>query len=310
MNNNLNNDDRHHQLSSDDAQKIIERLELQLLLAVIIFFISGWAVLNKTICNFTEAESLNSQMGYILVHYVLTIVLCLCLYITYVKGKYIIDTNSINKEKNDYYYSARAKYFRLFMNSWLFILISCLATLALTSHFSWWLFGIALIVSIFILCCKVDFYPMDAFILVFCIICFFPLFISTMTLVNKHIDIVFDKEYYCIDDDVLITVESKGYACSHKLVCIAENTIYPNPDSNLPYDTDGNLIAVKALAIKGNGSKRLITVGTVTPASGYCNFLRYPIYKMLGKKVHYIDASTTDNRQFVNYSSEIVNIKL
>lgn len=296
---------KNNQNSEKGAQDIIERLELQLLLAVIIFFVSSWALLNKTICDFTDAEPLNSQMGYILVHYVLTLVLCLCLYITHVKGKYIIDKNS-NTQNNEKYYDDRAHYFTLFMKSWFIVLGVSLLILILTPVIHWWWCAIGLFaffVTIFLL----TGFKWKTIPLVFCIISFFPLFISTMTLINKQVEIVFDKEYYDIDDKVLITVRSKGYACSQKLVCIAEDNLF----QNAAYEVNGNLIAVDASEIKGN-AKRVIAVGTLTPASGLKNFLRYPMYKMLNKvdSDYQYDSDYKDlkNEKSIYYSSGIVNI--
>ena len=283
------------------AQDIIERLELQLLLAVIIFFVSSWALLNRTICNFTEAEALNSQMGYILVHYVQTLVLCLCLYITHVKGKYVTDKNK-HAQAIGNYYEDKAHYFKLFMKSWFIVLLLSLLILVLTPYVPWWLCALGLIVFFIIAFLRNDF-KWKTTPLVFCIISFFPLFISTMTLVNKQVEVVFDKDYYTLCDKVLITVKSKGYACSQKIVCIAEENLYHKEAC----EVNGNMITVNAFEIKGD-AKRVISVGTLTPASGLKNFLRYPMYKMLNKAIDYPEYKDLANKQSVYYTSAIVNI--
>ena len=51
-------------------RRIIDMLDIQLLVAVVIFFVSAWAYLNSVICDFTTTEPYNERMSYILVHYI------------------------------------------------------------------------------------------------------------------------------------------------------------------------------------------------------------------------------------------------
>ena len=53
------------------TQQILERLNIQLLISVIIYFVSCWIFLNNKICSFTGSEPLGEQMSYIFVHYIL-----------------------------------------------------------------------------------------------------------------------------------------------------------------------------------------------------------------------------------------------
>ncbi|MBO7646761.1 MAG: hypothetical protein J6S56_01520 [Bacteroidales bacterium] len=277
-------------------KSIVERLDLQLLLAVIVFFVSGWAYLNKTICDFTGSEVLKIQMNYILVHYVLTLVLILCLYITYLKGLYIIKKSAYDESKD--------KYFNLFMDSWLFILIVCVIIIA-TATFCPWIVSATLVLALFVRQLKLSkFSSVQAISIAIWTIIGFPLFISTMTLIDKKIEVIFDNEYYEIDDNLIISIDSKGYACNQKLVCLSEDCLFQNSR----YDVKNDMIKLQATSLKGNNNKKVVTVGTVTPASGL-NFFFYPYQKMLNRPINYLDYGKPANKKFVYYSTKKVNIK-
>ena len=279
--------------SNPDDERIVDRLELQLLITVIVFFVSGWAFLNNAICSFTESANHNEVINYILVHYVLSVVLFLCIYITYLKGEYIVNNKSINKSKD--------KYFKLFMDSWFFSLILSLGIIWFSSYIPWWLCCIILVVLVYRELRALQFEKLKIRTLLVWVICCFPLFISTMTLLNKNIDVQIDKEYYTIDDDILISVNSQGYACSHRLVCLGEEELYPNTN----YIKEKNIIVLNATTIRNNE----ISIGTVSPASGLPNFFEYPFKKMFNHETEYIDTKKDSNKKFINYKSKSISIR-
>lgn len=80
---------------SFSGHRIVDRLDIQLLITVIIFFVSAWAYLNSIICSFTGSEPVNVQMSYIYVHYVLTVILLLSIVLTAIKSSYILNNEEI-----------------------------------------------------------------------------------------------------------------------------------------------------------------------------------------------------------------------
>ena len=275
------------------GERIVERLDLQLLITIIVFFVSGWAFLNNIICGFTDSANHNEVINYMLVHYVLTTILFLCIYITYLKGKYVIDKKAISTNKD--------KYFELFMDSWFYSLLLCVAIIWFSTSIPWWFCFLALVGLLYYEIYSLDFEKVKRRILLIWLIGCFPLFISTMTLINKNNVIQVDKEYYTIDENILITVNSQGYACSHKLVCLGQEELY----QNTKYMLDKNMIVLKAATIKNN----VIAVGTVSPASGFPNFFVYPLKKMFQREYEYIDIEKSGNKKFVNYQSKSINIR-
>jgi len=50
-------------INPENGHRIVDRLDIQLLITVIIFFVSAWAYLNSIICDFTGSELPNTQMS-------------------------------------------------------------------------------------------------------------------------------------------------------------------------------------------------------------------------------------------------------
>jgi hypothetical protein len=126
-----------------------------------------------------------------------------------------------------------------------------------------------------------------------------------MTLIDKKIEVVFDKEQYNINDDICISIYSQGYACTQKLACLDDDCLYPLSY----YEKYEDMIIVKPSAIKGINNRDVISVGTVSPASGLHNFFYYPLKKMLNKKTEYLNTKDNDNKKFVYYTTTNINIK-
>lgn len=274
-------------------ERIVDRLDLQLLITIIVFFVSAWAFLNSSICAFSLSANHNEVMNYMLVHYVLTVVLFLCIYITYLKGKYLVDKKALSINKD--------KYFSLFMNSWFWTLLICLVIIWFSTYVYWWIFVALLIGLLFYEIRTLRFDQLKRWVIMIWAVGCFPLFVSTMTIINKNIDIHFDKQYYTIDDDILISISSQGYACSHKLVNLGSKELYPNTQ----YVPEKNMIVLKAATVKNNR----ISVGTVSPASGIPNFFVYPIRRMFNKNYGYVDVNELQNERYVNYITKNINIR-
>lgn len=253
---------------SHQVVRIIDRLDLQLLVAIIVFFVSAWAFLNGRICNFTESEPLNVQMSYIFVHYILTLVLFLCIVITAIKGNFVL------RVKGEDVSEPGELLIRFFIESWFPILLLSVGILVTSSIIPWycWLIIAAGLLLVKLLMMKLSLPICLSFVL--SAVIFFPLFISTMTVVMKDINVVVNKEYYSLSDDIVISVQTKGYACNHTLVSLGEKELYPNSK----YDLGKGIIVIPASCVKNN----VISVGTVSPASGRRSFITYPYRKILG----------------------------
>jgi hypothetical protein len=277
------------------TERIVDRLDLQLLVAVIVFFVSAWAFLNSRICGFTESEPVNVQMSYILVHYILTLVLFLCVYITAIKGNYVLRRKEEDISENNLIGV------RLFIEGWFPALILCMGILVTSSFIPWYCWAIIALGLLFYKTTKLSIRIPARISLILILIILFPIFISTMTIVVKDIKVKTDKEYYSLSDDIVISVETKGYACNHALVCLGEKELYPNTQ----YQFLKNKIILPAYCVKNNQ----ISVGTISPASGFVNFFEYPFKKMLGKPFIPLDAKGRRSNRYVYYKSRNLNIK-
>ena len=264
-------------IKEGNAERIVDRLDLQLLVAIIVFFVSGWAFLNNRICSFTESEPNKVQMSYILVHYILSIFLFLCVYITFIKGNYVL--KRVGDLSND-----NITCIRLFIESWFPTLIICIFVLVTASFIPWYLWAFVTIGLLYWKTWDLHIHLPNRLSIVLAVIVGFPLFISTMTVVIKDITIITDKDYYSLSEDITVSVDTKGYACNHTMVCLGDEYLYPGSQ----YKHIKNSIIVPASYVRDN----VIAAGTITPASGINNFFRYPLYKMLGK-----DYIPSDNKQ-------------
>ena len=252
------------------TERIVDRLDLQLLLAVIVFFVSAWAFLNGRICNFTGSEPINVQMSYILVHYILTLVLVLCVCITAVKGNFVLREDDEDISDENVICSIK-----LFIEGWFPTLLLCVGVLITSSIIPWYLWFLCAVVLLVIKLKSFDVTLPSRLCFALGVIILFPIFVSTMTIVEKEVDVVLDKDYYSLSDDVTVSIQSKGYACRHSLVCLG--------DPHSSYTVDNNKIILPASYIE-NGS---IYVGTVSPASGFQNFFVYPYRKIFNLPIQY-----------------------
>lgn len=283
-------------LEQINGHRIVDRLDIQLLITVIIFFVSAWAYLNGIICNFTGSEPVNVQMSYIYVHYVLTVILVLSVVLTAIKSSYILN----NEEIKDPF----LRLFKLFLDSWYWILGICLCIILLSDSFNYeWLLG-SLVICLFIAFKMKDIgYTKKSIIVTLCIfIIGCPIFLSTMTSIEKEIEVETDKPFYSFSDKVLITVNARGYACRHKLVGLSEEY------NGAKYYSDKGLIILNATQIKNNE----VAIGTVSPATGVKNFFFYFYYKMNGYEPPYIDIRENDIdaiKKYANFTPKSIYVK-
>ena len=277
--------------TSIPSKRIVDRLDLQLLVAIIVFFVSAWLFLNNRICNFTDSEPINVQMSYIFVHYVLSLVLLLCIYITAVKGSYVL------RQDNDDLKGANYQVVKLFIEGWFPALLICLGVLAFSGFIPWYMGAILSIGLLYWALQKLGISPVFRAIILLAIVILFPVFISTMTVTMKDINVVLDKDYYSLTDDIVISAETKGYACNHSLVSLGQDELYPDTK----YYVGKRNIIVPASCIRDN----IISVGTLSPASGLQNFLTYPYKKMFGLST--VTDSSNQSRPYYKSKSVIIN---
>lgn len=248
-----------------EQRRIVDRLDLQLLVAVIVFFVSAWAYLDNTICDFTATEPRDERMSYILVHYILSLMLILCIAITHIKGKYLLKTDKDNFEPPE------RRYIDLFIDSWLYTLLMCVCLLILWSFIPWWLGLIIFCLSLFIYQCKHKFPVWEIILSFISIILLFPIFISVMVNISKDIEInvMYDKEI----EWVSIDVDAKSYDCRYIVKGLTDEELTLDKD----YEVKGPVIFIKKAYLRNN----MVTISTICPASG-SEFFKYPIRKIFG----------------------------
>lgn len=276
------------QIEKADSRQILDRLNIQLLISVIIYFVGAWAFLNGRICSFTGFEPLGEQMSYILVHYVLTVTLLLCVCLTAIKSYFILKTESSIKEW-------LIKLLKFFLETWYLILGLCFIIILCSGLFMYeWLFGA--VVLLFLLSFKMrdnGFKYKYIIGIIIVLVVLFPVFISSMTAIVKNVDIKSDKPFYSFSEKVYITVSSRGYACNHKLVGLGENY------KGVKYYNDKGLIVLNATQINNNE----IAIATITPVTGLSNFISYPYCKMFGKDFSFMSILPNDVESIKKYAN-------
>ena len=206
-----------------NSQRVVDRLDFQLLITVIFFFISAWAFLNNKICNFTDSELATVQMDYILVHYILSLFLIYSIVLAAYKSYFIKNDQYVVK---DYVQLM----FNFYLDTWIWILLICIIIIVFAGVFDydWFLWFIFFSFYVALKICdnyplqkseKVDIFHIKILSCVIpTLIIGFILFLSSMTSIINIVSIKTDKPFYSFSDKVYITVDARGYACRHKLV--------------------------------------------------------------------------------------------
>lgn len=268
-------------------RRIIDLLDIQLLLAVIVFFVSAWAYLNQVICDFTTAEPFNERMAYILVHYILSAVLLLCVGITYIKGKYLLVT-----EQRDFSPRER-RYIDLFIYGWIWILVLCICILVF-SGICWWIGGVVLLAGICFYMFKKKFDLSEIILINLLLILCFPVFISLMTNITKNIEI--DVAHESTTDILTITIDPKSYDAKYIVDGLANNELIKDEQ----YTVYEHVINTKNAFIHNNE----VVVSLISPAGG-SNFWKYAISKILNSNL-----PTSAAQDATPYKkTKIINIK-
>lgn len=250
--------------------RIIDRLDFQLLLAIFAVFLSAWVFLKDSICNFTASVSTATQLVNIVIHYILTLYMILCLYICSVKGRYVFDKEKDVPEEI-------VKYFNLFMKTWASTLLISFALLV-TSHISflpWVILIISFIILGWYMLQQLHFSKLKTFILILAIISCFPIFVSFMTMLIRPISFTTDNHLYAINEDVIIYTNGTGYACEYYPISLDETYLYPGST----YSIQNNTIILPANSIK-NGQ---LSIGMSGPITNLTTFITYPFSKILNK---------------------------
>ena len=279
---------------TSESERIIDRLDLQLLFSVIVFFVSAWAFLNSTICGFTESVPTNVQMSFIFVHYILTLVLLLCIIITAIKGGYVLKATSEDLEGPSY------QAIQFFIESWFVILLLCLGILLTATILPWYIWAILSVVLLYQKLYSIHIDKKYGIPLIILLLFLFPVFISTMTITIKDVTVCVDKEYYSLSDDILISIESKGYGCDYQLVGLGDKELFPNTT----YKIKKNSIILPASTLKNNR----ISVGTISPASGIRAFFVYPIMRIVGKSYSSKETEREVSPWLIYYKSKTVRV--
>lgn len=266
--------------------RLVDRLDIQLLITVILFFVSAWVYLNGKICDFTGSELHSEQMSYIFVHYLLTAILLFSIGLTAIKSFYILVDDDINPKL--------LKLFSLFLDSWFWLLLFSIIIILFSDFFDTvWMFG-AVMTCIFVCFKMIDlhFRKQEIVTAVIVFVSGFYFFIPTMTSLQSTVEIETDKPFYSFSEKVLITVSARGYACKHKLVGLGEQYV------GARYYSEKGLIMLNATQVKNNE----IAIATVSPSTGFVNFITYPFCKIFDKPFSYIEIDENDIDKVKRYA--------
>ena len=265
--------------NENDARSFLEKLQIELLLSVLVYFLTAWVLLNNKICSFTGAEVHNVQICYIFVHYVLTVTIILCLFLTAVKSYIISSSNQVG----DWI----IKLFKLLLEGWYWIIAICILAIALSGiyEYEWVCFALIFFAFIAGKMNKLHFKKRTIALTIPALAYLFLIFISCMTVMVKDVTLEPDKSYYAPTDRVMITVHTRGYACNYKLIGMGSKI------GNIDYFANEDLLIFDAAQLKGSE----IAVGTLSPATGLKQFfISYPISKILDKEPEYLQFDYRD----------------
>lgn len=274
------------------GKRIVDRLDLQILLAVIVIFVSSWAYLNEQICDFTTATPYNIQLTYIFVQYVVSLYLLLCLYLSSIKGRYIFE---VDRDLGPLAH----KWVNVFMQSWFVVTLICVVAVACAAvlPLSWLICAYLTVVSFSIYLRKNGFGLRQIVLAVGGVVLCFPLYISIMTMAMAHVEILLDKDYYNLSDKVLITTQVRGYACNYDICGLQQGSLYQNST----YDKKKNMILLDAYAVRDN----YVSVGIIGPIRTVADFFVYPCDKIMDRPFVAKDAESAMAR----YKRVNVNVK-
>ena len=197
------------------------------------------------------------------------------------------------------------KLFSLFLESWYWILGICFSAIIFSGSFKyeWVFFTIILFAYLIIKMKDLEFNMPIVLITVASLFYGFFLFVSSMTSITREVEIETDKPFYSFSDKVLITVNARGYACSHKLIGLGEQY------KGVKYYSDKGLIVLNATQIKNNE----IAIATVSPSAEICDFFwLYPWKRIVGKDYSYIDISPNDMgriKEYCDFTPKSVYVK-
>lgn len=247
-------------------RRIVDLLDIQVLLAIIVLFVSAWAYLYGVICGFTSTEPHEERMSYILVHYILTLVLLLCIIITYLKGRYLLNTTIFEFGPQE------RKHIDLFIDGWGYALLICVLILTIDG-IHWALYAIFSLAVLIVYMVVKRFHIIEILALNTLIIICFPAFISLMTNLTKNFEIItsMDKE----TSIVTITVNPKSYDGQYFLNGLTDTELILDKQ----YTQESHVIKVHRAFIHNNE----IVLGLTSPA-GKGNFWSYGIAKVLNKE--------------------------
>ena len=247
-------------------RRIIDMLDIQVLLAIIVFFVSAWAYLYGVICEFTTTEPPEERMAYILVHYILTIVLLLCIIITYVKGRYLLNTEASE------FTTGERQYIDLFIDGWAYALLISVIILTLNT-IDWRIWSVISILVLIIYMIYKKFNWKEILVINSLIVLCFPAFISLMTNITKNIEIntFIDKD----TDIVTITVDPKSYDGEYNLIGLMDTELQLGEQ----YTKELHVIKVPLAFIHNNE----LVLGFSSPA-GNGSFWKYGIAKIFNKE--------------------------
>lgn len=254
-------------VNSNSELQIIDKIDLQLLIAVFVIFVSAWVYLKNIICDFTISTSLVTQIVHIIAHYILTIYMILCLFMCSVKCKYILNQSfCIN--------TTTILCFEFFMKTWAFVLCTIfLSILTCGIPGAPW---IILLISIIAFCLYLNKkirISLFASVFIVCLIIFcFPIFLSTMTILVRPISLSIKQSDYNLDEYVTLFVNGKGYACKYWPVVLEDNFLYSGTEYIINYNT----VSIPVTGIK-NG---VISVGVMGPINSFKSFICYPCCKL------------------------------
>ena len=259
---------------------IVDRFDFQLLITILIFFVSAWAYLNGVICDFTDSDPIDLQMSYIFVHYVLTVIIVFSVVLSALKSICILNDNSPKSIQD---------WFKLYLDTWFWILLICLIIIMFPKAFplEWFFFLCIICTFVGFKMYDLKFSKISKIVSIPILIIGFPLFLSIMTSTIVNVEAKTDKSFYSYSDKVKITVSARGYACEHKFVGLGEEIGFPKNYS------DKGLIVINAYQIKNNR----VSIGTVSPATGILNFICYFCNKNIG-----IEPSYTKDKKNAHYT--------
>lgn len=232
-------------------QKLLGETNNSVLISLLLSFLGVWCLMFDFIINKTgESCDRERLISYCMIHFIVTIVICLILFAYYARGRFVIDKDPLLLfvkaiKVREFYIDILRASTRVIYIYWLPLLLLCLFIFLLSfysSDFITFLNVFITLLSLYWIVVRKNQEDISLSSPLIFIVCFFILFFTFCVVVSLDIDVTTDKPNYQPKDQIVITLTPRGYVISPDIQYI----IYLDDDKKIIKAFEGkNILKVK-----------------------------------------------------------------